>query len=214
MKSKSLYFIMLLALSSVFVQSCASVFSEMQSARTVGKERIELTPSYSFVFGEYDGETQGVQNHVGVQAGYGINEDIDIRLRFEYLWSVKNTVPDFSYAVVGIGPKFSLLKDKIAFTLPIGRALGEGTENTWEIHPTLIFSFPIVKDNLEINIAPKYLLRLVEDADDMLALNVGFSIGSDILKWSIRPEYGILFIPGETGSYSHVSLGLSTNFGK
>jgi hypothetical protein len=197
----------------MFLQSCAPVFSELQSARTVGKNKIEATPSYSSVSYSKDGKTEGVQNHMGVQLAYGISSKVDLRFRYEYIWLKKYGQSDV-INVVGIGPKFSLVENKIAFAVPIGRAFGEGTEDSWEVHPTLLFTIPAVKDKLDINLAPKLLVPLCKGYDNLVAINLGISFSNNLSKWAIRPEYGILFNPGASGHYSQFSIGFSTTFGK
>jgi len=189
----------------IICQSCTPVFSELQSARTVGKNRIELTPSFSSVSSTDGGKTEGVQNEYGLQLAYGISSKVDLRFRYVYIDGV---------SVVGIGPKFSLLKNKIAFSLPIGTALGANAGNTWELHPTLLFTVPAIKDKLDINLSPKYLMTLCKACEDLAAVNLGLSFSNNLNKWAIRPEYGLLFNPGESGHFSQFSIGFSTTFGK
>lgn len=209
---KLLYLSAILVGSSCFFQSCAPVFSEMQSARTVGKKNIEVMPSGTLSQMNESGESEHVQNHIGLQAAYGITEDFDIRLRYERLWLPAEGYFKDGADVVGIAPKYSFIKDRLATSLLVGRGLGEGSDDTWEIHPTVIFTQPIIEDKFDLNVSSKYILRPAEDMRDFLALNVGLAIGSDISHWSARPEFGILGIPGESGFYTHLSMGLSYVF--
>jgi hypothetical protein len=179
-------------------------FSEVQSAKTIGKNRVEITPFFSSAFGK--------QNYIGFQFAYGISNDIDIRFRFESMWIKEGEISKI-VSVFGIGPKFSLLKDNISFYIPIGSTVGEGTKNTWQIHPTLLFTLPIVKDLTEVSLSTKYLLPICEDCDNSIAVNLGFSLSSNLSKWAIRPEYGMLFYPGGSGYFSQFSLGYSIIFG-
>ena len=123
-----------------FFQSCAPVFSEMQSARTVGKNRMEVTPTASSVSYTEEGETNGLQNQYGAQVAFGVTSSLDIRLRYEYVRLKEDygTSDTKGVHVMGIGPKYSLLKNKIAIALPIGRAFGEDTKDTWQLHPTMV----------------------------------------------------------------------------
>lgn len=196
----------------LFSEACAPVFSEMQGARTVGVNRLEIMPSGSLVSVTDDNETEGVQNHVGFQAAYGLTSRLDLRLRYEYLWLEEDS--DTHFSVLGIGPKYSFLENKIAFYLPVGRAFGEDSKDSWELQPTLLFSIPAIKNRLDINLSPKYLFILCEDCDDLVAFNFGLSISNNLSRWSVRPEYGLLYNPGESGHFSHFSLGLAFAFGK
>jgi hypothetical protein len=204
--------VLLIGLGLLILQGCAPVFSELQSARTVGDNRVEFTPSISTVDYTEDGEREGLQNHIGLQAAYGITDKIDIRARYERIW-IKEEGIDEGVSVFGIGPKFSLLENKIALYIPIGRAFGDETEETWQIHPTLLLTYPAVEDKLDITLSPKYLITLCEGCEDLIAVNLGLSFGNDLKQWSIRPEYGILFNPGESGYFGQFSIGYSTTFG-
>ena len=211
LKTSQIFFVISILLVSFSLQNCAPVFSELQGARTVGKDNVELTPSYSSVsFADEDG-SEKVQNEVGIQVALGVSPRVDIRARYEYVW-----IPDDggNVSAIGIGPKFSLVKDKLAISLPIGRALGEGTSESWEFLPTVLFSLPIKKDILDLNVSPKYIIQFCEECESFLAINAGFSISSNLNEWAIRPEFGLLYNPGESGHYAQFSIGVSKVFGK
>lgn len=194
-------------LSSLMLQNCVTVFSDLQGARTVGKGNVELTPSFSSVSVSGDGETEKAQTHIGLQTAVGLSPTIDIRARYEYIWLAGSDGDGIS--AIGIGPKFSLLKDHIAVYVPIGRALGEGTSETYQLHPTFLFSLGLKKDILDLNLSPKYLISFCEDCESLFALNIGLAISSDLNAWAIRPEFGLLFKPGEEGHASQFSIGVS-----
>ena len=212
-KSRLTYYLGIILLIPIVIQGCAPVFSELQSARTVGKNRVEFTPSYSSVSFAADGEREKTQKHAGLQAAYGISDKIDIRVRYERAWEEGGTMKE-GISMGAIGPKFSFVEDKMAFYLPIGRAFGEGTEDTWQIHPTFLFTMPVVKDKFDVTIAPKYLISFCEGCENLLAINLALSLSNDLNRWAIRPEYGMLFNPGEEGHFSQFSIGVSYAFGK
>lgn len=196
------------------LQSCAPVFSELQSARTVGKNRFELTPSYSTVSFTSDKETDGIQNHLGLRAAYGITPKLDLRFAYERIWPKEEGEFSDGVDVVGIGPKVSLVENMVAVSLPVGRALGEDSKDSWQFHPTLLLTLPAVPDKFDITLAPKYLFTFCEDCEDLVAVNLGLALSSDLKKWAIRPEYGMLFNPGEEGHFGQFSLGVTVAFGK
>lgn len=197
---------------AVLIQGCAPTFSDLQSARTIGKDRVEVTPNYSSVsFTDKDNESGSMQKHLGFQLAYGLAPQTDLRLRYELVWPEGSDLAD-GMSVVGIGPKFGILKDRIAFYIPIGRAFGEGTDDTWQLHPTMLFTFPAVEKSLDINLSAKYLLTLCQNCDDLLAFNLGAAISNDISIWAFRPEFGILLNPGESGYFTHLSFGFSYSF--
>jgi hypothetical protein len=199
-------------LISMLLQNCAPVFSELQGARTVGKGNFELTPSYSSVSVYDEGDSEKVQNEIGFQGAIGLSDKVDIRARYEYVWLGDGDGNNIS--AIGLGPKFNLIKDKLSISLPVGRALGEGTSESWEFLPTVLFSLPVKKDILDINISPKYIIQFCEECESLFAINAGLSISSNLNEWAIRPEFGLLYNPGETGHYTQFSIGVSKVFGK
>lgn len=208
MKTKNIFYLLLFFNGLFFSQGCAPVFSEMQSARLVGKGNTEFTPSFSRITFSQDGETEGVQSHVGLQVALGVDEKVDVRLRYEYIWEGEDNI-----SVIGLGPKVSLLENKIAFYLPVGRALGEATEDTWEIQPTMLFTLPAIEDVLDITLAPKYIFPFCKGCESLVAVNLGLSLGRDVSDCAFRPEFGLLFNPGEKGNLSHFSFGFSQRIG-
>jgi len=199
----------LILIPLLLIESCAPVFSDLQSARLVGEGNIEVTPSYSSVSYAEDGESNKVQNHYGAQAGFGLSPSTDLRTRIEYI-SVKSDGSDekLTATVIGIGPKFSIVKDRVAGYIPIGTAFGSDIETSqaWELQPTLLFTFPL-DEQIELNPSVKYLIQLSEN-DNLVAINLGLGIG-EYGKFIVRPEYGLLYNPNESGHYSHFSIGLN-----
>lgn len=192
---------------------CAPVFSELQSARTVGQNRFEFTPSYSSVAMTAESETDGIQNHIGLRAAYGITPRMDLRMVYERVWLKEDDFGD-GVDVIGLGPKFSLVENMVAVSLPVGRAFGEETDDTWQFHPTVLLTLPAIPDKLDITLAPKYLFTFCEDCDDLIAVNLGLALSNNLKKWAVRPEYGLLYNPGEDGHFSQFSIGVTYSFGK
>lgn len=193
--------------------ACAPVFSDLQSAKLVDKGHVEVTPSYSRVGLSVPDEDEGhIQDEFGVQMGVGVSDAVELRGRFAHV-QVANDGP--SVEVVGVGPKVRLVKDRLAFYVPIGRAFGDEGEGadfgeTWQVHPTLLFTLPANR-NFEVNASAKYLIPLNggEESENLLAFNLGFGVGADVDKFAVRPEFGVLFNPGEDGHWYHFSLGFS-----
>ncbi|MBK9980960.1 MAG: hypothetical protein IPP15_00815 [Saprospiraceae bacterium] len=213
MKTISLFFCVTFLMSGLLFQSCAPVFSELQSARLAGKKRIELTPSYSTVSSSSDGETDGLQNELGLHAAYGVTPKMDFRVRYQYAWAKGD---DFNNGIsmIGFGPKISLLENKIALSLLAGTAFGEDITDAWEFQPSMLFTLPAVENKIDITLAPKYIFTFCEDCDDFVAVNLGLAISSDLSSWAIRPEYGRLYDFGEAGHVGQFSIGFSKTFGK
>jgi hypothetical protein len=195
---------------AALLAACAPVFSDLQSARLVGPGKIEATPGFSSVSVMDEGQTEHIQNHFGIQAGVGVLSFLDFRLRYERVIVDGNGSDSFGLNVFGFGPKIGLLKDRIAFYVPVGFAFGEDIEvsETWEIHPTLIATIPFSR-SIELNPSAKVLIPFKGERDTLVAFNLGAALGKDVRKWAIRPEVGLCFNPGEGGYFWQVSLGFS-----
>lgn len=195
----------------VFFNSCAPVFSEMQSARTAGKNQVEGTASFSSVGFSEDGESNHIQNHVGFQAAYGLSDAVDIRVRYAAVW-LDGDIGEVNANILAVGPKFSLIKDRLSGYLPIGFAFGSDVDsdvNTWQFHPTLLGTIPII-EKLDINPSFKVLIPFESESTITTAFNLGLGIKlSETL--TVRPEYGMLFEPGEPGSFSQFGIGVTLN---
>lgn len=187
------------------IQACAPTFSEIQSARLAGPGRVELTPSYSSTFLSGDGGTEKAQDHFGVQFATGVSESVDLRVRYEYI-----KIEDDGVHVLGLGPKFGLIEDRAAFYIPVGTAIDEGIQSgdLFSFHPTLLYTWP-VNPSFELTASGKAILWVDRDIDDYLGFNLGAGISSDLTRWAIRPEGGVLINPGEDGRFWHLSVGFT-----
>jgi len=185
--------------------ACAPTFSELQSARLAGPGRVEVTPSYSSVSFSEDGETDKVQDHVGIQLATGLSDGVDLRFRYEYI-----DLDADGIHVVGMGPKFGLIRDRAALYLPVGTGIGADVQSgdLFQFQPTALYTLP-VSSQFELTASGKAILWLDRDVDDLLGFNLGAGISSDLTKWAIRPEGGILINPGEEGRFWHVSVGFT-----
>ena len=202
-----------LALGSavVLLTGCVAPFSDLQSARLLGKGNAEVTPSYSSVSLSDEGTTQKVQDHYGVQAGWGLSKFMDLRLRYEHISATLEEEGTISANVFAFGPKFRLAKNWLAFYVPVGFAFGGDVEDgsqSWQVHPTLLATLPLGKF-LEINPSAKIMIPFSSDSGDVLyAFNLGLALSSDVTKWALRPEVGICVGPGG-GSFTQFSVGLT-----
>lgn len=202
---KTCFFLFFLSL--IFLNtSCAPVFSEMQSAATVGEGNKDVTASFSSVSWNDENGNEHFQNHVDIQASYGLTDQVDFRMRFAHVF----TEGEEGFNILGGGPKFSIVPKKFSFYLPVGFAFGGGIESgsTWQIHPTLLGTIP-VSEKFEINPSTKMLIPF-DEGDNTLAFNLGLGI---MLPngFTLRPEYGILVNPGEEGYFTHFSVGMTYN---
>jgi hypothetical protein len=196
---------------------CAPVFSDLQSARLAGPGRVEMTPGATTTHFSDDDESGKVQDELGLQGAAGIHDRVDLRVRYVRVRTaeVDDDVAGDSVGVnvVAFGPKVALVKDRLALAIPVGFAFGRDIDSgeSWEIHPTLIGTLPIAR-HIDVVAAGKIIYPFaVEDPETLVAVNLGLG-PSD--KCVIRPETGVLWNPGGSGHYWHLSLGASYLFGK
>ena len=212
--------IIIMMLGSLFI-GCAPVFSDLQSAKLVGKGKYEITPHLSKIYYRGDGADNidgSIQTHIGAQFAYGLTERIDFRSRIEMI-RLSNEIMDTQYRIFSLGSKFSIISNRMSFFLPVSfikRIDCEDCDIFKTIEPTLLFTAK-VNDFLDINPSVKLIFPfLEEDADDSFyyAANLGFGINK-FQNWIIRPEMGILSHSDSDGDgfYQHMSLGLSYRFG-
>lgn len=179
---------------------CAPVFSELQSAKLVGRHNVEITPSATTVSSSDSDGSEHVQDEFGVQLATGVNDHLDLRARYVRVEGVN---------VVAFGPKVGIVKDHLAFAIPLGLAFGADVDSgdSLQIHPTLIGTLPAGKV-VELNGSVKYLVPLSnKGGDNLVALNFGLGLGPE--RWKLRPEVGFLMNPGEEGHFTQFSLGFS-----
>lgn len=195
----------------------AQEFSDLQSAKLVGRDRLEITPGYSRVTDSAEispaypidgaaGDYQGpAQHEFGVQVATGVAERVDLRGRYGRVEGVN---------FVFFGPKFELVKDKVALAVPVGFAFGQGIESwrSWQAHPTLLFTAPVNR-HVELNAAGKVPFSF-SGGNTLVAFNFGGGFG-DLDRWAIRPEVGFLFDPHQSGHhYTQLSVGVTLFAGK
>lgn len=191
----------------ICLSSCAPIFSEVQSARMVGKNNFEVTPAFSTVNFAFEGEREEVQKQFGLHMAYGISDKVDLRVRYE-------NVLGQEINVLAIGPKINIVENKVSVYLPIGSYIGDGMSiEMMQFHPTLLLTQPIIDNKIEFTAAPKLLIPFSSGAETLVALNFNLALSDDLNRWAIRPEYGFLFNPGEEGHYGQFSIAMSIGLG-
>ncbi len=199
-----------LLLLMVTISSCAPIFSDLQDARLVGKNNVEATAGYSaisFKDDSIEGDGIKVQNEISVMAAYGLSKNFDVRLRYTGVW-LDNDVGEGSASILSFGPKVKLVENYLALYMPIGFGFGSeinNTADTWQIHPTLLGTIPVI-DQLDINPSFKVLFPFEDRLSTLVAVNLG--LGIKVLNGlTIRPEFGLLFDPGEDGNFKQFTIG-------
>jgi hypothetical protein len=185
------------------------LFTDQQSGWVLKPKEAEVGAAFGSVSLHIYGETGHIWNIYGVNLGVGVARGVELRVRYGYL-DVKNAT---GASVVSFGPKIGLWRDILAIDVPVEVALGKNVETsrTWNIQPGLIASIPIGK-SLEITPSAKALVPLYKgpDADTLVAVNLGLGIFATVKKnLVIRPEVGLLFDPGNPGTFYQFGIGIS-----
>lgn len=193
------------------LSGCVPVFSDLQSARTVGQGKVELTPGVSQHYIVDSDNSEDIQQNLGLQFAYGLTPRLDFRMRYEY---IRNDFGSSGARVVGLGLKYGILPDILAIYVPVGGIINpDFEERFFQTQPTLLLTLPLVADKLELNTAAKSIIYLEDGDNSNVAWNVGLGLSTNLKKWAIRPEYGRLYELGSPSApFSHFSLGFSWVF--
>jgi hypothetical protein len=198
--------VVLLLGALVSAPACAPAF---QDARLVGPGRAEITPNASATLVSFGGETEHVANNFGVHAVFGLHQRVDVGLgytRVQVAYEGENQGTN----VIGFGPKFGLVKDRVALAAPLGLAVGGGVETSESVtfDPAVLFTIP-VSERLDFNPSARLLIPFCEDCETLVGLNVGLGVSSTARRVVFRPEVGLLFNPGASGVIWSAGLGVS-----
>jgi hypothetical protein len=207
--ARVLIHILLIATVGSFMR-CAPLASEMQGARLTGKKQVEITPGYSSVqFAEEQPRTsEGVVREstgkvMGIQLAYGVSEKVDFRARVEQI-----TFRNVTTIVFAIGPKVSLVKNRVALYAPLWFVDFKPAQ----LQPCLLFTLPLVQNRIEFNPSVKSIMSVGGyDPNNgfMVAVNTGLAISNDARKWAVRPEFSFVYDVKRSCYYRSFSIGLS-----
>lgn len=196
MKREVGFFISSLMLFLSF-NSCMT-FTDFQSAKTVGKGNLELTPHLTGTF------SKDVQYPTsGMTMAYGISDRFDLRA---------SASTNLVLSSLSVAAKWNVIKDKLSFNLPVGTFLANSDldiDRVIVLQPTLLLTMPI-KEGLDLTLAPQYVLLNNEFSGwqkPMFAPNIGLTIQRPCSKIALRPELGATFWPEYTEL--HLGLGLA-----
>jgi len=207
MKKSSFFFTLLLAIT--LVTGCAAPFADLQSARLVGKGRIQVTPSVSTVALSANGESEAIQREYTLQIASGVTDNVEVRARYTRIALAGGGNDGSGINVIGLGPKFALRTGRVAVGLPIGFAFADGevASEAVQFHPTVFFTAPVAQ-GLEVNFSGKVLLPT-----GAFAANLGLGLSTNLDRWAVRPEIGVMKYPGDDGYVRQASIGFSWSGG-
>lgn len=187
------------------------LLSEMQSARTVEKGNYEITPQLQLSNDQIQG---------GIQFKTGINLKTDIQFRAE-LGQTNNQIFTSSrniqssyyprYGIITIGMKHAVIRNYLAFDAPVSIYISSDY-NAIGIGPSIIGTLPIIKNKIELSLAPKLSLAYA-DSYEILAMitsiHSNLAISHDLNKWAFRLEFSLM-----QGNKLYGGTGISYTFSK
>ncbi len=190
--------------------SIAPVNSSFESTKILPKGQIECMGNYSTYYYNNSDGTENVNNNFGLRVGYGFNDRFDLKLRYERLNPAQEG-EDININYFAISPRFSLKKDRITGAVDLGKYIysvdNEGSESSTFISPRIAFGNSSGK-NFDITLTTK--IDIFPDDDETLwGINLGCGFSSDLNKWAIRPEIGLMKDLSNFSDYTFFNVGVA-----
>lgn len=190
----------------------------MQSASLVGKHKWDITSYYAlslrkyrmeefnspFIISQPKGKHQ-INQYWSGRFDYGISERLDIRIGTDMeLQNDYESINSYNRYHLIIGPKFSLIKSKIAFYAPIAIAIQKNNRVKTYFKPVLIFS-QSVNHFIEINTSFSWIMdNYWTDGFYTANLCPTFTIND---QFKIRAETGFHYDPNSKNNKIGYGLG-------
>lgn len=147
----------------------------------------------------------GAINALGAGFGFGASDKVNLKFRYARLFSEEF---DNGINLVSFAPKFALVQNKVSATLPLSVLFAEG-ESIWAISPGFQFSAG-KSSKAEFTGGVRGDIPFSDEIDGiLLSLTVGGGFSSNLDRWAIRPELGLLF--STEGSSPVFTLGIGAN---
>lgn len=197
--------ILMVPILLILISGCVSmapVNSAFERAKTLEKGEFEFMGNYSsyYLRGEDENDekvTEKVNNDFGFRFGFGISNKMDMKLRYERLLPVlqedKDQVNGLNY--FAITPRYGFIKNKLAGGLDIGLYTytykeDGSSDQSFFLSPKFIYTWP-VNEKFDLTLSTKVDIFL-SDGYTLWGLTANCGISSDLAKWALRPEIGIM----------------------
>ncbi len=204
--------IIISSLLFIFALIGCAPFSEFQTAKTVGKGNVEITPFASTFLGV---------GNLGANVDVGVTKSFDVRASYSRLFYTSYGAdflvggPIYSSShFFSVAPKISLVKNILAFTSPFDIQTFPDYITFVTVRPGLLLTLPC-SDKIDFTLSPKVALMLYPLEPELIlpALSLGLSIKlSNLLI--LKPEIGmgaIITKPGEFNLFN-AYIGLGATF--
>jgi hypothetical protein len=201
-----------IAIISLVFGSCVSPINMTQDrAKTLGKNNLEAAGSYTQYSTKGDNSTSVSNNNYGARFGYGLSDNVDLKIRYERLVSASEYGGAGNY--LSIFPKVNLVKEKLSLIVPVSSyfdtfIFDEGSR--YSIAPEFLGTLTFGKTaDITGMVKGDYFFSSGSNNDDFyVGFKIGFGISSDLDQWAIRPEVGHMFSVNEKGQIWSYGVGV------
>jgi hypothetical protein len=181
----------------------------LQDARMVGEGNVRATAFWSGhnATGE---DNEKLADEYGALLGIGTSDRVEMQIRFD---RIAFTDGDGGYQFLSVGPKFGLIRDRLALLVPAGMYFGEDMdgENTVQLQPEVLGSLP-VDPRFELNAVGRFILPIDRDLWSWLTLGFGVGLSTDFNRWALLPEVSYSICVDEDEVDPVISYGLALVF--
>jgi hypothetical protein len=205
-------FTLLLIAISMLMFACVSPVNMTQDrAKTLGKNHLEVNASYSRYAQTDNNYSNLTNNNYGGRIGYGLSDKVDLKARYERLVSTTEGGGAANY--LSLISKIGLKKDQISLLIPLSAYFDQAvfeSGSRYTIAPEGIFT-NTMSNHVDVTAMFKteYVFAAQDRGDDwFFGFKLGFGFSTDLDKWSIRPEGGLMVNPDDSGQIWSYGIGL------
>jgi hypothetical protein len=210
------FYLLYLIIFFGIIESQAQINSTYERSNTLGNDHLEIAGSYShYDFSSEGSGSVGAYNNYGGRFGVGLTDDVDIKIRYERFLSAQTGDEAADY--LSIFPKFEIWNDEISVIIPLSSYFDESVFSSvarYSIAPEFIGTHPFSKKvDVTGNFKLDYFFPKNNLEDELLfGFKLGFGLSSDLEKWSLRPEAGLLIDSNDSGQLWSYGLALQFRF--
>ncbi|HEU4365393.1 MAG TPA: hypothetical protein VFT13_07990 [Candidatus Krumholzibacteria bacterium] len=143
---------------------------------------------------------------------FHVAERCDAAFKISYLFTSGEENQFNALVVLGGDIRLAVIRDHLAFALPVSLTVGEYAFSTIQIQPGVIVTLP-VGENLDVNGAARghfFTGEELSGEEDLRAWGFNAGLGWHVSRnWTVRPEVGWLLYPKSGVLYTQYGIGLT-----
>lgn len=210
--------------------SCLPTISEMHSARMLEEGEREILPVLSVVPRAEVVAPGAIYYSLGIHSTKGVRPGLNWRTRVDFVgatqWDYQDSFlgspKNFGISSISTGPKFSIIKDRLAFYLPVGFSPAPYVYNDGEkelfygwFEACVLSTWPIVADRLDLNFSAKVMPFTMpfSDHNAFFSTQIGLAFGKSLSNSGcFRVEYAFTYPAMMTQNAGFISVGYAFRF--